>query len=204
MGLVANWLTHVARNDNSEFLLVLLGVISFSAGAAATMGHAPLLVSMFIGAMMVNLPGKPLERLRRVMIDAEQPVAMALMLVVGVLADLAIGWHGMLLAALLLALRGIVKLGVIGRIVRRKVAVPGAKFAIAGLMRQNPLAMAIMAGFAVSRYGRGESATGGQFTGAQLLGVVILVGFIGELWPFVHRWTESASSGQRPVSEERP
>lgn len=188
MGLLGSWLTHVARNDEGEFLLVLLGLIAFSAGAAAAIGYAPLFVSMLIGALLVNMSGKPLERLRRVMIDAEQPVAMALMLVVGVLADLAIGWEGVLLVVLLLALRAVIKLGVIGRMVRRKVAVPGMRFAIAGLMRPNPLALAIVAGFAVSRYGRAGQS---EFSGAQLLGVVIIVGLIGEIWPFVRRWTTS-------------
>ncbi|MHC4995082.1 MAG: hypothetical protein ACYTGQ_08525, partial [Planctomycetota bacterium] len=98
MALVLGWLglflMGLAGRGDGELLVVLLGLVTLVAGAAATMGDSPLFVSLLVGSVLVNGPQKEkgLTRLKRVILEAEQPVAMVLMLAAGLLADPSVWW----------------------------------------------------------------------------------------------------------------
>lgn len=198
MGLLGWWLMSLVGRAAGEFLVVLMGVVAFGAGAAATTGYSALFVAALGGAVIVNLPGRALERFRRVIVDAEQPVAMVLMLVAGVMADPRIGLGGLALVAVLLAARAVVKQWLMRRLTASATQAAAASPALGGLMRQSPVAIALVAGYAV--LGRGQ-AFGGVLDGPKLVMIVILLGIICEVWPFAQA---GLSGGRRTAAEPPP
>ncbi|MDH3583154.1 MAG: hypothetical protein OER86_02955 [Phycisphaerae bacterium] len=189
VGVLGQWLMALAGRGEGEFLVVLLGVVSLAAGAGAAMGYAPILVAMLCGAVVVNLPGRALNRLQQTIIEAEQPIAMMLMLLAGMLLDPAIGVSGIWLVLVLFAARLLVKRGVVRRLVIRAVAAEnraGQRPAL-GVMRQNPVAIALATGFVLwSPPGGGVAAAG------QVLTVVILVGLISDCFWLLVPWLTPA------------
>lgn len=198
MGLVGLWLINMAEHSEGEFLVVLIGLVTFTAGSSAALGYAPLFVSFLTGATLANLPGRWMQRLRRVLMEAEQSVAMAAMLAAGVMADPWIGAAGMVLAVVLIAGRAVVKLGLGAWRLRAISAAPTA--VTDGLVRQSPLAIILAMGYIISPVGN-DGAT--LLSGPQLLTVVIICGLLCECWPFLRRpVTPEATS--RPVQRISP
>jgi len=184
VGGLGFYLVRLAGRSESEFLVVLLGMVTFVAGAAGTLGYSPLFVAMLCGMVIVNLPGELLQRLQRVIIDAEQPVAMTLMLVAGVLADpdlLALDW---LLVGLLFIARLATKVGISGRSINKIAQAHAADVVRAGPLRQAPLAIALVVGFAVSAH---HLLTDSVITAGRLVAVVILVGLFSDVLPLALR-----------------
>lgn len=197
MGLLGKGLMTIAQRTEGEFLVVLLGLVSFTAGAATTLGCSPLLTAGVTGAVVVNLPGKTLERFQRVIVDAEQPVAMLLMLVAGVLADAAIGIMGVALVLLGLIARGGVKW--IDRMhVRRSMNLTRTPPGMMSIARQSPLALALAVGYRMSLQAEAPAAPLG---GAQLLMIVIVMGLVAEAMAIVHH--ESVQTAAAKESEPR-
>jgi hypothetical protein len=202
VGLLGAWLMPLARKSQSSFLVVLLGLVAFAAGVAATLGYSPLLVAMLTGALLVNLPGSALTRLRRVVVDAEQPVAMALMLTAGVIADPRLGAGWWVAIGVILTARLLVKLP-LGLASTR---IGGGGPASAGplpfaAMRQAPLAIALAVGYAISGH---AGVTDAVIDGGKLVMVVILVGLGSDIVPQVLRLVVArpASGGaQRETTE---
>jgi len=176
VGLLGLWLMPLARNSDSAFLVVLLGLVSFAAGAAGTLGYSPLLVAMLVGALVVNLPGSALTRLRRVVIDAEQPVAMALMLTAGVIADPNLSPPAALLIAAAVIARLIVKLPLGRRCA--PAAPPHLRPLTFAPTRQAPLAIALAVGYAISEH---ADATDAVVSGGQLVMAVVLIGLASDI-----------------------
>jgi len=183
MGLVGMWLMGLAGRNEAEFLVVLLGVVSFTAGAAATMGYAPLFVGMLCGATVTNLSSKALEPFKRGIAEGEQPIAMALMLVAGVMADPFIGVTGWIVLGVVLVVRIVVKFALVRWRLRDASGAAAPWSVFAGVMRQSPIAIALAVGYAVSPLG---SASGAPLDGPKVLTIVILSGVVAEVWPFLH------------------
>mgnify|MGYP006274504571 FL=1 len=181
-GVIGLWLMRIAGRSESQFLVVLLGIVSFIAGAADVLGYSPLFVAMLSGVMIVNLPGRALTHFRRVVIDAEQPVAMALMLVAGVVADPFIGTLGVALVVLMFAGRLIVKLPLGGWWATGNLEHKPGALALAPV-RQAPLAIALAIGYALS----GHDQNLRLITGSQLVMVVIILGLLSDITPQVIR-----------------
>jgi hypothetical protein len=185
MALMGLWLMRTAARRQAEFLVVLLGVVTFMAGSAAVLGYSPLFVSMLCGIVVVNMPGSVLERFKRVVIEAEQPVAMALMLVAGVLADLRLGVVGVVVLLAMLAIRVAIKGGVVRLQVQPFMQSRESTLLPLGPVRQSPLAIALAVGYAVSPH---HQLTAGVLSGGQIITIVILVGLASDIAPMVSRW----------------
>jgi len=199
MGLVGQWLMALAGRGEGEFLVVLLGVVVFTAGAAATLGYSALLVAALAGAVVVNMPGKPLQKFQRVIVDAEQPVAMALMLVAGVLADPRLGAVGVALIVALVLVRSGVKY-IMRTVIRRYKDLNRPTPALLGLIRQNPLAIAMAAGYAISPAGQSPTA---PITGGQLMMIVIVMGLLAETFALIFRGPDhEAADPEAPTATQ--
>lgn len=194
MGLMGKWLMSLAGRSEGEFLVVLLGLVTLTAGAAATLGYSPLLVAALAGAIIVNFTGKPLQRFQRVIIEAEQPVAMALMLVAGVLADPRLSPQAVSLMLALVIMRGIVKL-IDQRIIRRQMKIQHNPPALVGLIRQNPLAIAMAVGYAIAPLGRSEAT---PLSGGQVVMIVVLIGVMAEAFAFLQHGSHEQPEDTTP------
>ena len=184
VGLLCALLLRLAGRSEPQFLVVLLGLVSFTAGAAVALGTSPLLVSMFCGAVVVNLPGEVARRLKRVITEAEQPIAMVLMLLAGLLADPRIGMVGTALLGCVLLGRWIVKRVIVGRFVERRFHVAPDSLLPTAPLRQSPLAIVLVIGYLMTP-GLGAGSSG--LTGEQLLAVIVFTGLISSAAPFIHR-----------------
>lgn len=109
LGIGAGVLLHLAGRARGSALVVLLGVTLVSVGVAVDLGYSALLTTVLTGAVVANLPFRPLRRFEDAMLRAEQPVALACGLLTGLLLDPRLGAWGVLLACALVALRLIAK-----------------------------------------------------------------------------------------------
>lgn len=182
-GLLSHWLMGLAGRNEGHFLVVLLGVVALISGTAEALGEPPLLVGMLSGAVIVNLPGEQSTRLKRVLLEAEQPMAMAIMLVAGLLAEPLLPPLAWWMVGGLVVSRLVLKWGVIGRRIARATPTgPPALFHLAPI-RQHPLALAMAVGLVLT-----HPIDHRQLTGPHLLMVVILVGFGCDLLTLMGRW----------------
>ncbi len=185
VGVMGMVFMRMVGRDGGEFLVVLLGVVSFVAGCASSLGYSPLFVGMLCGVVIVNLPGGVLDRFKRVIVEAEQPMAMVLMLVAGVMADPMIGIYGVLLVFVLVVVRLVIKLGVM----KRRLEILGDNSDVdpllwIGPIRQSPLAIALAVGYALAlSSGGGGGALADMVSGGVILTVVILVGLMSDAIP---------------------
>jgi hypothetical protein len=191
MGLLGKWLMTLAGRDAGEFLIVLLGLVTFTAGAAVVMGYSPLFAALLTGIVVVNLPGPALEKFKRVIMDAEQPMAMTLMALAGLLLDPFIGWSGLMLLLVLVIVRISLKQMAIRPMLRRIGEITTPSTALAGMLRQSPIAIPLGLGFAISPFGRtGE----GLADGPQLLAVLVAVALISDVWALMQATRGRAAS----------
>ncbi len=194
MGLMGLWLMKAAGRSESEFLVVLLGLVAFVAGGAAVLGYSPLFVSMLCGAVVVNMPGGVLEKFQRVIVEAEQPVAMALMLVAGTLIDPLIGVTAWLLILALLVVRILTKRLVAGRIIREHLDRQTDTLLPLGPLRQSPLAVALVMGYVLSPH---ASLTARLLDSGQLLMVVVMVGLTSDAAPLIQHMLHHRADRRR-------
>ncbi|MEX2670795.1 MAG: hypothetical protein WD294_01655 [Phycisphaeraceae bacterium] len=190
MGLLGLWLIGVAGRSEPEFLVVLLGLVSFTAGAAAALGYAPMFVALLTGVVIVNMPGQSMQKFQKVIIEAEQPIAMALMLVAGILAEPMLGATGWAVVAAVISVRMLLKLGWASRQLRR--ATPGQTRFVPGMLgplRQTPLAIALATGYAAT----GQTMPGEFINGGQLLMIVILVGLFSDIAAMLGQYRRRAA-----------
>lgn len=202
LGLMTWWLARAARRSDAEFLVVLLGVVSFIAGGAAVLGYSPLFVSLLCGAVVTNVPGDALTRFRKVIVNAEQPMAMALMLVAGLLADPYIGVTGAVLVVVLIVVRLLAKRAASrGEVIRAAGPVQPDSPLRRAAVRQSPLAIALAIGYAISSH---AEHTAGLFSAQRLLMVVILVGVICDALPWIGQvgWSGEPADKPRPSAQE--
>ncbi len=190
-GWLCHWLMRLAGRNEGHFLVVLLGVVALIAGAAEAMGEPPLLVGMLCGAVLVNLPGDPVVRLKRVLLEAEQPMAMAIMLVAGLMADPVLPGMAWAVVGGVILLRIAIKWKLIGdRIARTAPAGESALFHLAPL-RQHPLAMAMAVGMVIT-----HPIDHAAVTGRELLMMVIAIGLVCDLVILLGKWRGATATEQ--------
>jgi len=189
-GLVGAWLMRLAGRSESQFLVILLGLISLATGAAATMGYSPLFVAMLCGAVAVNVPGDVLTRFKRVIVEAEQPIAMVTMLTAGVLANPALSATAGLVLLGALGGRILLKVGLAWRDRQLRAGAQDSALSV-GPLRQAPLAVAMAMGYAVSGH---ETLTAGLLGGGELVMIVILIGLLTDIAPLAQRLRRSGES----------
>ncbi len=183
-GLLGYWLMNLAGRGHGEFLVVLLGLVAFAAGAAATMAVSALFVGMVVGIVIVNLPGQTLTRFQRVIVDAEQPIGMALMLTAGVVADPTMGWRAWVMVGALLVARLLVKTLLGPKLVTAVEPSARRTSVMVGPLRQAPLAVALATAYAIGGH---EAATHPLLPGGQLVMIVIALGLVSDLTPMLSR-----------------
>ncbi len=176
-GLLCDWLVRLAEQRENEFLVVLLGFTAYTAGAAAALGYSPLFVGALTGAVVINLRSRVLDRLKRVILAAEQPFAMGLLLLAGAMADPRVGVVGLLLIAALLGARLAVKSAVGAWAFRREAREEGAPYVAVGPLRQAPLALVLLVGFHAATQG---GALGAGLDSGHLLAILIAVGVLAD------------------------
>lgn len=198
-GLLGYWMMNLAGHGQGEFLVVLLGLVAFAAGAAATMAVSALFVGMVIGIVIVNLPGSALKRFQRVIVDAEQPIGMALMLTAGVVADPTMGWRAWALVGALLVGRLLVKGMITPTLIGAVEPAARRTSVMVGPLRQAPLAIALATAYAIGGH---EAATGKLLPGGQLVMVVIALGLLSDLTPMISRLAQPGrwSSDLQPAA----
>ncbi len=192
-GLLGFWMMTIAGRGNSEFLVVLLGLVALFAGAAAMMGASALFVGMCVGVVIVNMPGKTLMKFQRVILEAEHTIAMALMLTAGVLADPFLTWWMWGLVLALVAARMLVKTSISRReLVQMEPSASNTAVTV-GPLRQAPLGIAMATGFGISVHAVAtdeainHTIDGSLITGNQLVMIVVMVGLLSEFSPLVSR-----------------
>ncbi len=70
------------ERERIRLIIVLLGTMAATAGAAAALGHSPLVPAALAGALVVNRTGFP-HRLLRAAHDVESPLYIALLVLIG-------------------------------------------------------------------------------------------------------------------------
>jgi len=162
------------------------GFIAYvTAGIASTLGFSPLFVAMLLGAVIVNLPGKMLNQFQRVVVDAEQPIAMALMLTAGVVADPTPGRTAVWLLLALFAARLLVKRIVARWQPFRDAGARGTPL-VFGPIRQAPIAIALALSYATSAHAHAASSI---VTGGEVVMIVIAIGLLSDFLPLLTRYT---------------
>ena len=87
-----------------EFVLAMLGSISFTAGMASYLRLSPVVVCFIAGAILVNLPGGPKEQVRETLEHLERPIYLLFLIVAGSLWQV-LQWQGWALMALFVVAR---------------------------------------------------------------------------------------------------
>ncbi len=186
VGLLGGVALRRAGKSRADLLAVFLGVVALSAGLAADLRFSPLLASMIVGAVLVNLAGEPLRSFQRFIMEAEHVVAVVFSLIAGAMLTTRIELAAVILAIGLVAARLITK-PVIFRIGAGAAggseggdggvdvsALPSNSPLFAAPIRQSPVALAI----AVSAVIVTPEA-------APLLTIVVIVGVLSEALPLV-------------------
>jgi Kef-type K+ transport system membrane component KefB len=87
-----------------EFVLAMLGSISFTAGMASYLRLSPVVVCFIAGVILVNLPGGPKQQVRETLEHLERPIYLLFLTVAGSLWQV-FEWQGWALMALFVIAR---------------------------------------------------------------------------------------------------
>ncbi len=96
-GLLFVYLLKFVRNEE-ELLVVLLGVVFFSAGAASYLNFSPLFVNLISGFVAVNLAGQS-HRIVEMIHHPERPIYLTFLIVAGAALQFTSVWAGLLALA---------------------------------------------------------------------------------------------------------
>lgn len=194
VGLIAGfggrWLLRQAGRDRPALLVVLLGMIAMIAGAASELGVSPLLGAMLAGIVLVNSSRTRLVNFEHLTHKAEQPMAMLFYLLAGILLNPFVGVWGLVMIAMLILFRMIVKpLIMRGRFPGWKQRAARNAALHRAPIRQAPLAIAIAVALVIDEPSAFHR---------QLLAVIAISGLVCDLITlmptFVHRTTASDES----------
>lgn len=196
LGIVAahftRFLFRLAGDSRADFLVVLLAVVSLTAGLGAEIGASPLLAPFLLGVMGSNLAGVRLRRFERVILEAEHVVAAMFATLAGAALSPALGLAGAALCGGILAIRALFKppLAVMARASSAATGAPAARVrprSGVGLVRQSPIALAL--GVAIVSFEPSQMSR-------LLLGVIVVVGLASEALSLV--------LDRRPPAEPAP
>jgi len=177
LGLGGRFMLRRADRSRPDTLTVFIGVVAMSAGIAADLRFSTLFGSMLVGLVVANLAGPWMRDFERFIMGSEHAVALLFFLLAGVLLDPFIGWWGAGLVAGLVLVRFAVKPLAMQRSLRvHAEELPARSPLYAAPVRQSPVAIAIGVGMVLS-----ESSA----LHRRLLTVVVLVGIVSELLPYL-------------------
>jgi hypothetical protein len=93
------WGTLARTEAGPEFIVLILGSVSFTAGMASFLRLSPLVVCFIVGLILVNLPGTSKDRIREALEHMERPIYLLFLLIAGALWEITAwqGWALMLL-----------------------------------------------------------------------------------------------------------
>jgi Kef-type K+ transport system membrane component KefB len=107
MGAIFGLLVYAALRipgTRSEFFLIAIGSVAFTAGMAAYLHLSPIVVCFVAGACVANLPSTQRESFRETLGELERPIYLVFLMLVGALWDPA-DWRGWLLMGAFVASR---------------------------------------------------------------------------------------------------
>jgi Kef-type K+ transport system membrane component KefB len=193
-GLLLHLLTRV-RCAQEELLLFTVGLVVFTAGAAAYLRLPPLFVTLIAGLVLANLRGQQ-DRVMLVLVQLEKPFYLVVLLVAGarfvpltpLTSALALAGGYVVLRALGKSLAGLF----IGRLLRRPLRLP-PKVGL-GLLPQGGVAVAM----AVSAH----QASSGAAADAVLFIVLTAVVASELVGPALTRWVVRADGSAQEHSRE--
>ncbi len=194
VGFVGRYLLQQAGRERRELFVVYIAMIALISGIASELGVSPLFAAMLCGIVITNLGGPKLREFDRFVLRAEQPVAILFALLAGVFVDPRIGLWGWLLILALTTLRLFVK----GPLMRWSLAayqpaLPARSPLYQAPMRQSLVAIALGVAVVVD-----EASDMNQ----ELLTIVLLVGALSELLPFLRGWRRRDAAAM--ATEKQP
>jgi hypothetical protein len=167
LGLITHWL-FPTQDDVRQNSLVLLGVVSLGAGAAAMLRLSPLFVTALCGLTFANLSPRK-EQVYGLLVESEHSLYTVFLLVAGLLFRLDWGLLLVLVPAYLLA-RAAAKLGggyLAGRLLMRGAGV--SPYIGAGLLSQGGMTLTMAVSFQQAHLGTLDS----EVTTTVVLGVIV-------------------------------
>lgn len=192
VGFVGRYLMQQAGRERRELFVVYIAMIAIISGVASELGVSPLFAAMLCGIVITNLGGPKLCEFDRFVLRGEQPVAILFALLAGVLIDPRIGLWG---TALIVALA----------LVRLLVKVPLMRWSLSGyqpaLPAQSPLYRApLRQSLVAMALGVAVVLDEASVLNEQLLAVVLVVGALSELLPFLLGWIRhrQKQAGRQP------
>jgi len=195
VGFVGRYLLQQAGRERRERFVVNIAMIAIISGIASELGVSPLFAAMLCGMVITNLGGPKLREFDRFVLRSEQPVAIVFALLAGVLIDPRLGvWGWVLIAALTL--------------VRLTVKRPLMRWSLSGyrprLPRLSPLYRApLRQSLVAMALGVAIVLDEASVMNRQLLTVVLVVGALSELLPFLLSWVRPDASPASPQSSLR-
>ena len=170
MGIIFHLLTYVRLNQD-ELILIIIGVVTFSAGVALYLRMSPLLINFFMGIFIANSTHRNV-RVFEIMIRAEKSIYILMVLLAGAT------WHPVSLWSLGLVIGYIIARGFgkfFGGFLSSKLFSTGFNvpphFGV-GLLSQGGIAIAIIINFQLIHQ---------RFPVNLILNIVIFGAFINEL-----------------------
>ncbi|GEM_PF-668650 len=180
VGFVGRYLLQQAGRERRELFVVYIAMIALISGIASELGVSPLFAAMLCGIVITNLGGPKLREFDRFVLRAEQPVAILFGLLAGVFVDPRIGLWGWMLIIALTLLRLLVKVPLMRwSLAEYQPALPERSPLFLAPMRQSLVAIALGVAVIVD-----EASEMNQ----ELLTIVLLVGALSELLPFLLAW----------------
>jgi len=177
VGFIGRYLLQQAGRERRELLVIHIAMIAIISGIASELGVSPLFAAMLCGIVIANLGGPKLRDFERFIFRAEQPVAILFALLAGVFLDPRLGLWGLALVVALVTLRVCIKVPLMRlSLSRYHHAIPNRSPLFRAPLRQSLVALAL--GVSLVLY---ESSVLNQ----RLLTVVIIVGAISEVLPFL-------------------
>ncbi len=177
VGFMGRYLLQQAGRERRELLVIHIAMIAIISGIASELAVSPLFAAMLCGIVITNLGGPKLREFERFILRAEQPVAILFALLAGVFVDPRLGVWGLVLVVGLVALRVVVKVPLMrASLAGYGQAIPSRSPLFRAPLRQSLVATALAVSLVLH-----ESSILNQ----RLLTVVILVGAVSELLPFI-------------------
>ncbi len=195
VGFVGRYLLQQAGRERRERLVVNIAIIAIISGIASELGVSPLFAAMLCGIVITNLGGPKLREFDRFVLRSEQPVAILFALLAGVLIDPRLGVWGWVLIAALTLVRLTVKRPLMRWCLRGyQPRLPSLSPLYRAPLRQSLVAMALGVAIVLDE---------ASVMNRQLLTVVLVVGALSELLPFLLGWARPDANPTSPQSSLR-
>lgn len=192
VGFIGRYLLQQAGRERRELFVVYIAMIAIISGIASELGVSPLFAAMMCGIVITNLGGQKLREFDRFVLRGEQPVAILFALLAGVLIDPRLGVWGWVLIAALTAVRLTLKAPLMRwSLSAYQPQLPRLSPLYRAPLRQSLVAMALGVAVVLNE---------ASVMNRELLTVVLVVGALSELLPFVLSWIrhDASPTGSQP------